>query len=30
MVMIGYNRKEEKALPFHHALIPLYIWTRDH
>jgi hypothetical protein len=30
MVMIGYNRKEEKSLPFPHALIPLYIWTRDH
>jgi hypothetical protein len=30
MVMIGYNRKGEKSLPFHHALIPLYIWTRDH
>jgi hypothetical protein len=30
MVMIGYNRKGEKSLPFQHALIPLYIWTRDH
>lgn len=30
MVMIGYNRKEEKSLPFHHPLIPLYIWMRDH
>lgn len=30
MVMIGYNRKGEKSLPFKHALIPLYIWVRDH
>jgi hypothetical protein len=29
MVMIGYNRKNEKFLPFDHALIPLYVWARD-
>jgi hypothetical protein len=30
MVMLGYNRKDEKLLPFHHPLVPLYIWLRDH
>jgi hypothetical protein len=30
MVMIGYNKVEEKSLSFHHPLIPLYIWLRDH
>ena len=30
MVMIGYNRREEKHLPFDHPLIPLYVWMRDH
>jgi hypothetical protein len=30
MVMIGYNRMEEKHLPFDHPLIPLYVWMRDH
>jgi len=30
MVMIGYNRREEKLLPFDHPLIPLYVWIRDH
>jgi hypothetical protein len=30
MVMIGYNQKDEKSLSFHHPLIPLYIWLRDH
>ena len=29
MVMIGYNRKNEKFLPFRHPLIPLYVWARD-
>jgi hypothetical protein len=29
MVMIGYNRMDEKSLPFHHPLIPLYIWMRE-
>ena len=29
IVMIGYNRKNDKALPFKHALIPLYTWLRD-
>jgi hypothetical protein len=29
MVMIGYNRKNEKFLPFYHPLIPLYVWARD-
>jgi hypothetical protein len=26
MVMIGYNRKDGKSLPFNHPLIPLYLW----
>jgi hypothetical protein len=26
MVMIGYNRKNERSLPFSHPLIPLYVW----
>ena len=30
MVMIGYNRREEKHLPFDHPLIPLYVWMREH
>ena len=30
MVMIGYNRSEEKLLPFDHPLIPLYVWMMDH
>jgi hypothetical protein len=30
MVMIGYNRKDERSLSFSHPLIPLYIWLRDH
>ena len=30
MVMIGYNRRAEKYLPFDHPLIPLYVWMRDH
>ena len=29
MVMIGYNRKDEKSLPFGHPLIPLYVWMRE-
>ena len=29
IVMVGYNRKNDKALPFKHALIPLYAWLRD-
>jgi hypothetical protein len=28
MVMIGYNRKDDKSLPFSHPLIPLYAWMR--
>lgn len=30
MVMIGYNRKDERSLSFRHPLIPLYIWLREH
>jgi hypothetical protein len=30
MVMIGYNKKDKESLPFHHPLIPLYIWLREH
>ena len=29
MVMIGYNKADEKSLSFPHPLIPLYIWLRD-
>jgi hypothetical protein len=29
IVMVGYNRKNDNALPFKHALIPLYTWMRD-
>jgi hypothetical protein len=29
MVMIGYNRKDHKSLPFDHPLIPLYVWMRQ-
>ena len=30
MVMLGFNRKDEKSLPFQNAFIPVYIWIRDH
>lgn len=30
MVMLVFNRKDEKSLPFQNAFIPLYIWIRDH
>src|SRR5919109_1075682 len=30
MVMLGFNRKDEKSLPFQSAFIPLYVWIRDH
>jgi hypothetical protein len=26
MIMIGYNRMDEKSLPFKHPLVPLYVW----
>jgi hypothetical protein len=26
MVMIGYNRTDQKSLPFKHPLMPLYVW----
>ena len=29
MVMLGFNRKDEKSLPFQNAFIPLYIWIKD-
>jgi hypothetical protein len=29
MVMICCNRKNEESLPFHHPLIPLYMWLKD-
>ena len=29
MVMIGFNRKDLKTLPFGHPLIPLYVWMRQ-
>jgi hypothetical protein len=29
MVMIGFNRKDHKSLPFGHPLIPLYVWMRQ-
>ena len=30
MVMLGFNRKDEKSLPFQSAFIPLYVWIRDY
>lgn len=29
MIMLGFNRKNEKSLPFQHPIIPLYMWLRD-
>jgi hypothetical protein len=29
MVMIGYNRMDQKSLPFEHPLLPLYVWMRE-
>ena len=29
MVMIGFNRKDHKSLPFSHPLIPLYVWMKQ-
>jgi hypothetical protein len=29
IVMIGFNRKDESAIPFQHPMIPAYIWFRD-
>ncbi len=29
MVMIGYNRTDQKSLPFKHPLTPLYVWMSD-
>jgi hypothetical protein len=29
MVMIGYNRMDQKSLPFEHPLVPLYVWMRE-
>jgi hypothetical protein len=29
MVMIGYNRKDERSLPYNHPLLPLYVWIRQ-
>ena len=30
MIMLGFNRKDEKSLPFQHPIIPLYMWLKDH
>ncbi len=30
MIMLGFNRKNEKSLPFQHPIMPLYMWLRDH
>lgn len=30
MIMLGFNRKNEKSLPFQHPIIPLYMWLKDH
>lgn len=30
MIMLGFNRKNEKSLPFQHPIIPLYVWLKDH
>ena len=29
MIMIGYNRMDQKSLPFEHPLMPLYVWMND-
>jgi hypothetical protein len=29
MVMIGYNRTDQRSLPFKHPLMPLYVWMSD-
>ena len=30
MIMLGFNRKNEKCLPFQHPIIPLYMWLNEH
>ncbi|HET7147841.1 MAG TPA: hypothetical protein VFI73_05010 [Candidatus Nitrosopolaris sp.] len=30
MIMLGFNRKNEKFLPFQHPIIPLYVWLKKH
>jgi hypothetical protein len=29
-IMLGFNRKDEKSLPFQHPILPLYVWLRKH
>jgi hypothetical protein len=29
-IMLGFNRKNEKSLPFQHPIMPLYVWLREH
>jgi hypothetical protein len=29
-IMLGYNRKNEKSLPFQHPILPLFVWLREH
>jgi hypothetical protein len=28
-IMLGFNRKDEKSLPFQHPILPLYVWLRQ-
>jgi hypothetical protein len=30
MIMLGFNRKDEKSLPFQHPIVPLFVWLRKH
>jgi hypothetical protein len=29
-IMLGFNRKDEKSLPFQHPILPLFVWLRKH
>jgi hypothetical protein len=29
-IMLGFNRKDEKSLPFQHPTTPLFVWLRKH
>lgn len=29
-IMLGFNRRDEKSLPFQHPILPLFVWLRKH
>ena len=29
-IMLGFNRKDEKSLPFQHPILPLFMWLRTY